>query len=108
MFGRHTLPENIRAHAYHRAGIERCVDGAAGIVAHQQAALQPYLPVIVLRVVPYAYFAGIVLQVAVGSAGAQVAPFSYHGIAQVAIVGFIAVTKNDGVFYLTTHHAVWT
>src|SRR6478752_2628648 len=79
------------------------------MVAHQQATEgESCFHCLIGMFIPYLHFFIIVLQVRAVGICAQVAPFTYYGIAEVAIMCLVAIGKEYGIVYLSSHFTTWS
>ena len=88
------------------SGVEHTVDAGLGVVAHDKATeLEVGTHEALLVIIPDTDLGVIVFEIAGIGAGADVTPLPYHGIAEIAIMGLIAETEDNGIIDFATHLA---
>ena len=88
----------IDSHAEYGGGVEHTVHADLCMVAYDGAAeLELGAHEGVGMIIPYSYLGIVILQVGCIDSRADVAPFAYHGVAEIAVVRFVAESEQDGV-----------
>lgn len=100
---------DVASYPHDGGGVEHTVDTHLGMVAHDESAkLQIGAHEGATSIIPDTDFAVVVFEIGGIDAGSYITPLPYHGVAEIAVVCFVAVSEDDGVVYLSSYFAVRT